>query len=139
MKIYRKTDKISIDIDDVTIKVSPLTYEHKVIVQDQMLQAATGDVKAGLEGAKLAIKYSLKELSGAELADGTPYELELENGVLSDDCVEDLTNSGMNTKLTLVCISLLTGIRDEFTDPQTGKKLAGVAFTKNSKRAQKKK
>lgn len=139
MKIFKSSDEISIKIDDVVVKVSPLTYEHKLEVQDYMLDAAKGDFKAGMEGAKLAIKYAVKGMSGVELADGTPYELEFENDGLSNECIGDLINSEMSNKLTIICCSLLTGIASNFIDPNTGKKLEGVSIVKNSKRAQKKK
>lgn len=138
MRIFKSTDRVKIKIDDVTITVTPFTYEQKIEVQSIMLQAAEGNIIKGIEGAKLALKYSLKEIEGVELMDGSSYELELENGVLTDECVEELLNSEITTKLTLISIALLTGIKSEFLDPQTGKKLEGVSLVKNSKRTRKK-
>lgn len=139
MKIYRATDKIEIKIDDVTIEISPLSYEHKTEVQDYMLDAAKGDVKAGMAGAKLAIKYAVKGINGVEYADGSKYELDMENNILTESGVEELVNSEMSTKLMVVCCSLLNGITSDFKDPNTGEQLKGVSLVKNSKRAQKKK
>ena len=138
MKIYKATDKIGIKIDTVTVEVSPLNYDQKVEVQDYMLEAAKGDVKAGMAGAKLAIKYAVKGLKGVENSDGSEYKLDTENGILTDDGVEELANSEMSTKLMIVCCSLLNGITTDFRDPQSGAKLEGVALIKNYKRTLKK-
>lgn len=131
MKIYKPSDRIAIKIDDVTVKVSPLTYEQKSEVQEYMLGAANGDFKAGMDGAKLAIKYAIKGIKGVTLADGSKYELEMDNDVLSEECVGDLINSEINSKLTIICCGLLTGVNKNFVDPNTGKKLEGVSIAKN--------
>lgn len=138
MKIYRATDKIKIKIDDVTVIVSPLSYERKTEVQTYMLEALKGDMKAGMEGAKLAIKYAVKGVEGAEYSDGTPFELQEENGVLTDESVDELINCEMAEKLSVVCCSLLTKVSDTFVDPRTGNPLQGVSLVKNSKRTQRK-
>ena len=131
MRIYKAKDRIKIKVDKVTISISPLSYDQKVEVQDFMLKATTGDIKSGMEGARLAIKYAVKTIKGVTNADGSEYSLELENNSLTDECVEDLTNSEMNNKLTIICCSLLGGITKEFIDPTTKKKLEGVSVLKN--------
>ena len=140
MKILRATDRISVKIDDVTLKLSPLNFAQKSEVQGLMIEAAKGNTQAGLEGAKLAVQYSVKGISGIETFEGEEYTLEFDEGDtgLSESCVNDLVNSEMSEKLMVTCCSLLTGIKKEIIDPITKKKLQGVTILKNSKRVQKK-
>ena len=131
MKIFRITDELKIKIDDVVVTVSPLTYEQKTEVQSYMIEAVKGDIKSGMLGAKLAIKYSVKGISGAELIDGTEYQVKKENGILTDETVDELVNSELSEKLSVVFCSLLSKISDKILDPRDGKPLKGVSFVKN--------
>jgi len=142
MRIFKTSDEISIKIDDVTVIVSPLTYEHKVEVQAFMLKAAKGDaegISAGMEGARLAIKYAVKRVDNVTHVDGTPYEVKMENKVLSDETLNELCNCEITDKLYNVCCQLLASIPKQFIDPVSKKPMKGVSFSKNLKRTGKKK
>lgn len=127
------TDKIKIKIHDVTVSVSPLSFAHKGEIQSLMMEAAKGDVKAGLEGTKLCIKYAVKSIEGVEDIDGNKYELEKENGFITDDCVEELLNSEMSAEISLSCIALLNNIPTQILDPTTNKPLKGVKVLRSGK------
>lgn len=140
MKILKNTDRVSVKIDTVTLKLSPLTFQQKSEVQGFMMEATKGNTQAGLEGARLAVKYSVKDMLGVTDIDGEKYNLELgEDGCLTDECCADLTNSEMSEKLMITCCSIMTGMKQEIMDPITKKKLEGVTVLKNSKRVKKKK
>jgi len=138
MKIYRTTDRISVKIDDVTIKLAPLTLLQKSEIQTYLAEASKGKGQSGLQGAMLAVKYSLKDIKGVEDQDGNPYELKFDGDVLADECVEELLNSEISDKMMITCSTLAVSIRDTIINPITNKPLEGVKILKNAKRGQKK-
>ena len=139
MKILRTTDRITVKIDDVTLKLAPMNFEQKSEVQGLMMEASKGNTQAGIVGAKLAVKYSVKDMKGIETVDGDEYSLNFENDILTEECVNDLINSEMNERLMITCCSLLQGIKQDIINPVTQKPLEGVTLLKNVKRAKKKK
>ena len=124
-RVYRTTDKISVKIDDITVKISPLSYEQKSVIQSLLI---SGDPLSVVKAAKESIRYAVKEVSGVEDSDGSVYELMFDEGVLSDSCIDDLLNIDPEDKLSLVCTSLLNGIPKGFVDPQTGKPIDGITI-----------
>ncbi len=138
MKILKNTDRVKIDIGDVTISISPLSFNQKTEIQKYMIEAASGKIESGMKGAKLAIQYAVKSIDGVEDVDGNKYELELDNDILTDECIEELLNSEINNELSLICINLLSGIPKEFIDPATNKPLEGVSIKKQKPKKNKK-
>lgn len=133
-KVFRTSDKISVKIDDIVVKISPLSYEQKSDIQSLLI---SGNPLSVVEAAKQSIRYAVKEVSGVEDADGSPYKLEFENGYLSDSCIDDLLNIDPDDKLSLVCTSLLQGIPKGFVDPQTGKPIEGISIERPKSRKKK--
>lgn len=134
-KIYRTSDIIPLNIDGLKIGVSPLTFEQKMEIQAQMLSGKPTDA---MKAAAFAVKYALKKLDGIEDSNGNPYELQFENGRITDQCWDDLQNMAQSQKLTMVCLNLLSSVPDEFTDPATGKKIEGVKRLDKEKSSAKK-
>jgi len=139
MKIFRSTDRLEVKIDDVTVFLAPLTFEQKSEVHGLMLKASEGDTQAGLLGARLAVKYAVKDIKGVEDYEGNTYKLDLKDNVLSEECLQDLVNSEISEKLQITSCTLLTGIPTKILDPITNLPIEGVKIIKNSKRVQKKK
>ena len=128
VKIYKTTDRIPVKIDSLKFSLSPLGFEQKSEIQAELL---TGQPMSIVKAAKLAIKYAVKGLDGVQCMDGSKYELEFDNEVLSDSCVDDLLNLDQDDKLSFVCTTLLNGIPKDFVDPNTGEKLPGVSITRS--------
>ena len=127
--IYRKTDKIKVQIDDISIKVTPLSYSEKMEINELMSKALTEKkMKYAMDGTILAIKYSLKAITGLETPDGESYQLEMDNKQVTDDCINDLLNMKYSQKLAAVCASLVHGVGHEIVDPQTQEKIDGISF-----------
>lgn len=131
-KIYRTSDRIKINVEGLVVHISPLTYQKKAEMQALILQGKP------MDAAVLALKSSIKDVEGLEDMSGSDYELDFVENELSDHCIDDLLNIAQGTTLNLVAIELLNGVPDEFTDPNTGQKLAGVEFVKEEKSAGKK-
>jgi uncharacterized protein YfkK (UPF0435 family) len=132
-RIYRKTDRIAVKIDDISIKLAPLSIHQKVEIQNAMvLGRINGDLSEQMRGIALSLKYSVKGVEGLQDSDGNPYQLKFEGENLSDESVDDLMNIEISKKLTLVCAGILNGIPDEFSD-QYGNKIEGVELIKTQK------
>lgn len=122
-KVYKTEDRIDIKIDDIKIKIAPLSYQTKCDIQAELI---SGDALGIVKAAKMAIQHSVKSVEGVENADGSKYELEFENGHLVESCVDDLLNIDQDNKISFVCTKLLEGIPKDFVDPQTGQKIEGI-------------
>jgi hypothetical protein len=132
MKIYRTTDKIPVKIDSIEFKISPLNYHQKAAVQAEILKAEQGNPMAIMAAARLAIKYSLKEVSGITDSKDQPYELEFDSEGLTDQCVDDLLNADADQRLQLVCMTLLQGQPKHPVDAQ-GQPIKGIKIGGNPK------
>ena len=134
VKIYRVNDRISLNIDGLTVKISPLSFQQKMDVQALVLE---GTAMSAMKGAALALKYSLKEIKGLESEEGE-YQLEVENNMVTDNCIDDLFNIEQGTKLTLVALNLLQGIPESFINPENGEPIKGVKILKGKSSGKKK-
>ncbi len=133
--VYRLKDRVKVKIDDIEIKVSPLAYSQKIEIQEKMtLAVKESNMRYAMEGTILAIKYALKGVSGLTNADGTSYELEFDEGTLSDETIDDLLNLKYSQKLSAVCASLLSGVGNDVIDPGTGEKMEGISFEVSSEK-----
>lgn len=131
VRIYKKSDRIPVRIGNITVRLAPLSKDEKTEIQLCMIRGrGNNDYKELTNGLFLSLKYAVKGIDGITDGDGNKYELQFDdNKNLTDDCVSDLLNMEEKDKLTLVCISLINKIPDEFTD-EKGKKLEGVEIIK---------
>jgi hypothetical protein len=124
--VYTMSDKRQLKIDDVTITISPLDYKTKADMQACVIAGRP------MDAAVLALKHSIKGVSGLKLEDGSGYSLPMDpDGTVSDAGINDLLNIPQSSRLSAVCISLIHGMpQGEFIDPETGKPIKGVKFVK---------
>lgn len=133
MIIHKTTDKIKVKIGEIIFYLSPLSWDQK---QDILSDAKMVDGKASNRNSTYkCLKYAVKGIEGATLADGSPYVLTMENGVISDECVEDILNLELSPKLIMACYSFVQGIPARIVNPVTGEIVEGVEIVqKNSKK-----
>lgn len=125
-KVYRVSDKIHVKIGEIKVEISPLKHIQKAEVQEVLMTGKTSDA---VKGAALAIKYALKNIEGVKDSTGKPYELAFgPDKYLTEDSLDDLFNLKESDNIALMCLNLLNGIPDKFTDPSTGKPLKGVSI-----------
>lgn len=129
MRIYKTSDRIPVIIDDLEFKVSPLTYEQKMQISSCVTTVSGQEIFDAAKAAQMAIKFAVKDVKGLETENGD-YELKLENGILTDECVDDIANLPMSDKLTVTLLNLLQGVPKEVVNPSTGQKIEGVIFNK---------
>lgn len=125
MKIRKTTEKIPVKIGELVFKITPLSFEQKCEIQSML---ATGGTTAVLKASKLAMKYSIKEISGIQNQDGSEYNVTFDDLGLSDEVIDDLGNTEIGDSINYVCFSLLNGVPKQFENPITKKPLEGVSF-----------
>lgn len=135
-RILKTTDREKIKIDDIMVEISPLSYHQKIEIQELSI---SGDFKKMNEAAFKVLQYGIKSVHGIEDSEGNTYQVQLENGILTPDTVEELLNMDLSQKLVDVASHYVSGIPKEFIDPSTGDKLKGVEFVKKPSRARNKK
>lgn len=133
-KIYRKTDRLKLKIDNIEVTISPLSLHEKTEIQQMMIEAkARGNIGSLTGSIVKAMKYSIKGISGLIDSDGNKYQLDFdENKNVSDESIDDLMNIELGEKLQMVCSSLLGGIPKSFVDDK-GQPLAGVEWANEDK------
>ena len=123
--VYSTDDIIKINIEGLTLSVSPLTYKQKDEIQTLFIN------RDAIGGAVKAMKYAVKNIEGLKNKDGSDFKIKLKAGQLDDKTVDMLLNASFGTKMNLVCVSLLNGIPDQFLHPETGQPLEGVSFVES--------
>lgn len=86
-----------------------------------------------MKASALAMKYSLKEITGLEDANGKEYRPAFgPDGNLEDETIDDLFNVEMSGKLIAVTLGLLNGVPSEYD-------IEGVKFITEKEPPRKKK
>ena len=132
MRVYSLKDRITVKIDELEFKLAPLSYKQKIEIQSLLTSGKE------VEGTILAVKYSVKHVSGLEDSDGNEYKLSFENDSLTEDSIDALMNIECGIKLQLACAHLLNGIPKEIIHPETGKAIEGVKVVNPSIKKKKK-
>jgi hypothetical protein len=126
-RIYKRTDRIAVKIDSLTVKLAPLTLDQKTEIQQAMILGRTkADIKEASRGIALSLKYAVKGIEGLEDSDGNVYKLEFDKDLnLKDSCIDDLMNLELTPKLAMVCAAMVNGVPKSFSDNE-GNALEGV-------------
>lgn len=125
--IYKTTDKLPVKIGDITFKISPLSFEHRSLIQADLSLSSKGDLSAAGAASFKAIKYAVKSIEGVETLDDSKYELEFDGKELKDECVNNLLNLEVSLDLIRVALSLLGGVPDKIVD-EHGKPVKGITL-----------
>jgi hypothetical protein len=133
MIIFKKNDKVSINIDGIEFKISPLTFHQKSELQTHMVKAVGGNMDEAMTSVRKSLKYCVKDIKGVHYIDEDDvkreYQLEFEEGYLTDDCLDELLNMPFSNKLNSVCAAMLQGIPEEILDAD-GKPIEGIKIKK---------
>lgn len=130
-KLISMNDRIPVEIDDITIYISPLSYAQKMELQSYMANAIKGDFVQAMKGAAMAVKYAIKDIDGVEDFEGYKFKLDFEEDgkSLSEACVDNLLNLPQNSKIITTCSALLQGIPlDGIRHPETDEIMKGITI-----------
>lgn len=123
--IFKKDALIEVKIQDITVKLKPLSYSDKMEVQKHL--GNMKDINGMMKAAYDAIALSLKEIHGLEYGDGSPYVLKIQNDKIVEDCMDELLNASFASELNAVCSAMLNGISsDKILDANTGLPIEGI-------------
>lgn len=124
MRVYKTTDRLSLDLGELKVVISPLSYIQKQEVQSLMLEGQkNNDVTKMNDGILLALRYSLKEIQGLQDESGD-YKLTLKDGMVAVECMDDLLNIPISGQLMKISGKLINGVPEDF-------EIEGVSFSKN--------
>lgn len=101
--------KIPVEIGPVTFVVSPMTAKQQAEVLDSIRNQAGDTSIDKFQKMRRALKYSLKDIKGVTMF-GKPYKIEFdENGDVTDDCLEEISQLGQHNVLMTVVTKWLVG------------------------------
>lgn len=129
MKITRLTDRHIIKMDDLEIKVAPLSGRQKVEMTSLYTQDDKGRFKIDKPAQEhFMIKHSIKEIKGLMDADNHGYELQFDGEALTDECAEELLGFLVNTWFTVANAQAISGLYGEVISPINNKPVKGVSI-----------
>jgi len=112
VKIYRLSDRIRVQIGEITFLISPLTYHQKTEIVSNVTRSGGLEMQSAAQMAYLAIKYSVKGIEGLIDSENNPYQLSFNENGLTDECVSEIFQLGCKDKLMEVVGSLINKIED---------------------------
>ena len=111
MIIHKISDVIEYKIGPLTIKVTPLSFKQKSEINALIMMAQKSQDIIELQKASLmSVKMALKEIKGLKYADGSEWSLQFENGLVSDDSLDELLNLEMSAKIVEICGAFINSI-----------------------------
>ena len=123
--VYRTSDRVTLKIDDVTLKLAPLSYSQKMKIQGMLMKESGTQIENIAETTRALIEFSVKSIDGVHYSDGEKFELEFDEGKLSEDSIDNLLNMEISEKLQISLMQLTQGIPTKITD-QKGNEIEGV-------------
>lgn len=113
MIVYKMSDRIPIEIGEIKLWVSPLSYGQKMELASCSTMVSGEQKIDGQKFATLLIKFSIKEVEGITNFDGTPYELSFDkDGTLSQDCLDELLQIEQSAAILRAATHLFTSMTD---------------------------
>ncbi len=102
-RVYKTSERIEVQIEDVTFWIKPLTFDEKKEVVSSTKREGGSVFADKYVIVKTALKKSVKKAKGLESEDGE-YELKFDdNGELKDSCIDDLANiPSIGPKLVMI-------------------------------------
>lgn len=138
MIIYKPTDKVDVQIGDVTLTICPLSRGQRIKLLAAMDESAKGGFsqKGNLEIAYETIKMSVKGINapGYQTADGSEISMQLDDsGALSEESLELLLALLGTQKLAVLAGSMLSETISQWNIP--GVEIIGLAKDTQEKKA----
>ncbi len=127
---------------DVSFWISAMHYKHRRKM-NAMVYGRSGGVEEEntLDTAFYSVKYCLKKTKGLTLPDGSEYELRFETDcglkVLTDECVEELLTTELQTSLILVASNFFNSLPEKLQLPD-GEPIPGVEIVRPKTQVKKK-
>ena len=128
MKIFKMSDRITLTIKGIIFKLSPLSFAQKGEIHTCTKMNGGVEEQDTIRMTFLAVKYTVKAVSGIIDSNGEKYELEFDGDILSDDCVNDLLNLEICQEVGIAALNFLNGVPRKICD-QFQKEIPGVTLS----------
>ena len=129
--VHKTTSIVRYKIDDIEVGIKPLTFLEKASIQKLTQEASVGDMAAAMNLVTETIAICLKDIKGLTNEDGSEYKLEIKDGRLTQECIDDLLNLPHTMKLTQLCSAFLNGIPTQVIGPDQ-KPVEGITLVSNT-------
>jgi hypothetical protein len=130
--IYRTTDLIPVVFnDDVKMYFSPLSQGEKM-KYSQMFQNSQGDVNEAVRLSMMVLKSTLKRIEGVYFTDNTPFQIKFEDGLVSEESLDEVMSLDIIDKVVTVAVQFLRGVpkAGHLIDPSSGNPIEGIEVKK---------
>ena len=121
-----------INIGEIVFYCKQLSYRQRSIIAAKHHQQSSGTHTQDVVGLLFEVlRHSITKVEGLENPDGSTYELKFENGILTDDCLDELFYLEKVGDVLQLCASnfLTMKIPSEFIG-MDGKPMDGVSVEK---------
>lgn len=113
MVIYRHGDLIPVRVGPVTFWLTPMKWDHRRKMSSMITMQGGKEQEDIIHKIFLSLKYSVRKIEGFKLADGSDYQVEMdENGDITDECVNEIFQMEGFPKLSGIAIRFITEIKD---------------------------
>lgn len=122
-----------IKIGDVAIHCKQLSYRVRSQIVSKCSKQTSGlQVENAVSMLFEVLKHSIIKVEGFNNPDGSPFELQFENGFLTDDCLDQLLYVERVGDILQLCASNFINMKapDEILDPTTGDPIEDVSIEK---------
>ena len=125
--VFRPTDRITLKIGELTLKLAPLTFRQKAKLMSFTRNSGGEETTNGLEMIFQAIKYFIKDVDGLVDCEGNAIAVELDdNGELKEEYADMLLSADESPTLIQALTSFMVKISKDLTNPDTGEKIEGA-------------
>lgn len=109
-------DLLKINANGVEVIFSPLNWQQKLEIASKMKMKDGKEILDHGMQLFLTIKYSVKEIKGIELMDSTPFQVDKEGDVLTDDSASMVLDALSTVNLLLPVMSGIDGKLESFKE-----------------------
>ena len=99
MKVLRLSDRIVVNFETFSIKIKPLSFEERSIIESFTKIVAGENVTDWNKTLFNTIKYCVASIDGLKDFNDRPIECEIKDGYISDDMVNIIFNSSMRSDI----------------------------------------
>ena len=124
-----------IKIGDVTVHCKQLSYRVRAQIGTLFQTQKSGtEVQNMLSILFEVLRHSIVKVEGFENPDGSPFELQFDNGVLTEECLDQLLYVERVGDVLQLCASNFLNMRapDKLLDVASGKMMEGVSIEKEA-------
>ena len=122
-----------VKVGDVIIHCKQLSYRMRSVIGAKFHKQSAGDeIQNTLNLLFEVLRHSIVKLEGFQNPDGSDFELQFENGILAEDCLDQLMYVEKVGDVLQLCASSFLNMKipDKIVDSISGEVMEGVSIEK---------